>query len=321
MPFVPQSKPWPSDRALLLVHGVGDYKPGDYDRLKAALKAALGQEAWDQYAVYEMFWDPISDWFQEKLKARDLFTRLLARLKEFFDASHVGAWAAEGVGDVLWPVLHLEAREALRMACIRQIQQMIRDGRNKNIPRPDMKLSVICHSLGCFHTYEALSAAATDDELQLNTGTTGIQFDSVVMVASPVQLIRSVAGAMGKAVPNPGRLFCLRGQLLAAPGYTKRGGQFVSYARRMLSIAGDLDPVGGFLWRRKLDWAYMAIPGTDRLVEEQDIAGLPAEQDLAELIRSAIQSGQKWTMKPENPHDWIRYVEHNAERIRQWMLS
>ena len=192
MPFVPQTQPWPSDRALLLVHGIGDYKPGGYEDLKLALKAAIGGAAWDQYAVYEMFWDPVSDWFQEKLAARDLFSRLLANLKQFFDANALGAVAAEAVGDVIWPVLLLDAREALRNACILQMQQMVKDGRASNVSRPDMKLSVVCHSLGCFHTYEALCAAATDEDLQLNTSTTGIQFESVIMMASPVQTIRAV---------------------------------------------------------------------------------------------------------------------------------
>ena len=318
--FTPQTKVWPSDRALLLVHGVGDYGPGDYDRLKQALEAALGPAAYAQLAVYEMFWDPISDWFKEKLQAREVFTKLLARLKEFFDASHVGAWAAEGVGDVIWPVLHGDARDALRNAVVRQIQQMIKD-RPAGVARPDLRLSLMCHSLGCFHAYEALSAAATDEDLQLNTSTTGIQFDGVIMVASPVQMIRSVASAMGRTVPRPGGLFCLKNPALQAPGYTKRGGQFVPYARRVLSITGDLDPVGGYLWRKPLGWAYMKIPGTDRFVEPQQIAALPTEQDLATMIRAALAGNRRWTVEPNNPHDWVRYVEHNAGRIREWMLS
>jgi hypothetical protein len=101
----------------------------------------------------------------------------------------------------------------------------------------------------------------------------------------------------------------------------KRGGQFVPYMRRLLSITGDLDPVGGYLWRRKLDWAYMDIPGTDRYVEPQQIAGLESDDDLASMTQRAMQSGQHWTMQPNNPHDWVHYVEHNAERLRHWMLT
>jgi hypothetical protein len=321
MPFVPQSKAWPGDRALLLVHGVGDYKPGDYDRLKQAVEAALGPAEWASFAVYEMFWDPISDWFQEKLQAKDRITSLLAQLKQFFDASNAGAWAAEGVGDVIWPVLLLDAREALRNAVILQIQQIVKDGRAAGKKRPDMHLSLMCHSLGCFHTYEALSAAATDEELQLNTSTTGIQFSSVVMVASPVQVIRAAASALGRLVPKPGGLYCLKTPSLVAPGYTKRGGQFVPYTRRLLSLTGNLDPVGGYLGRKRLDWAYMNIPGTDRFVEEQNIVGLGGEDGLAALIAQALQSNERWTVKPNNPHDWVHYVEHNADRVRQWMLS
>jgi len=321
LPFTPQSRPWPAQRALLLIHGVGDYKPGDYDRLKDAVHAALGDPAWAEFAVYEMFWDPISAWFNEKAQAKSIFDTLLGRLKEFFPATDVGAVLAEGAGDIIWPILLLDAREALRNACIRQIQQMIKDGRAAGIARPDMKLSLMCHSLGCFHGYEALSIAATDKDLQLRTATTGIQFDSVVMVASPVQMIRSVAASLGGVVPMPSRLFCLKSPLLVAPGYTKPGGVFVPYARRMLSLTGDLDPVGGYLWRHKLDWAYMDIHGTDRFVEEQHIANLDTDQDLAHLIQAALQSGERWNVQPNNPHDWIHYVEDNADRIRQWMLA
>lgn len=321
MPFTPQSRKWPSDRALMLVHGIGDYHEGDYDRLERALESALGDEAWARYAIYEMFWDPISDWFKEKLQAKELFTRLLAQLKEFFDASHAGAWAAEGVGDVIWPVLLLDAREALRAACVRQIQQIVKDGRSAGIARPDMKLSIMAHSLGCFHTYEALSAAATDEDLQLNTSTTGIQFSSVVMIASPVQMIRAAASALGRTVPMPGRLYCLKNPVLVAPGYTKRGGQFVPYTRRLLALTGDLDPVGGHLWRRKLGWAYMDIPGSDRIVETQKLVNLQSENDLAGLIEQALAANRHWTTMPDNPHDWVQYVEHNAAALRQWMLA
>jgi hypothetical protein len=93
----------------------------------------------ERHAVYEMFWDPISDWFAEKLQAKDLVTHLLAELKQFSTRATPVPWAAEGVGDVIWPVMLRDAREALRDACIRQIQQMVKDGRAAGIKRPDMK--------------------------------------------------------------------------------------------------------------------------------------------------------------------------------------
>src|SRR5262245_54106488 len=76
--FAPQSRSWPSNRALLLVHGVGDYKPGDYDTVKAALAVALGPAQWQQLAVYEMYWDPISDWFKDKLRAKTIVAQTLS---------------------------------------------------------------------------------------------------------------------------------------------------------------------------------------------------------------------------------------------------
>ena len=41
MPFEPQSVTWSGTRALVLVHGVGDYKKGDYDRLLTSLEQAF----------------------------------------------------------------------------------------------------------------------------------------------------------------------------------------------------------------------------------------------------------------------------------------
>src|SRR5262245_48213240 len=124
MPSEPQSREWPDNRALLLVHGVGDYKPGDYDRLKKALEQALGEEEWGRTAVYEMFWDPISDWFQNRLQAGTQFAKLLGQVKGHFDASAAGAAIAEGACDVVWPIMVLDAREALRDACLLQFHQI-----------------------------------------------------------------------------------------------------------------------------------------------------------------------------------------------------
>jgi len=317
--FKAQRHDWPQDRAMLLVHGVGNYGPGDYESLKIALRNALGPDEWDSTAVYEMFWDPISDWFVEKLGAAEKVAKLVGQLRKSFDRNELGAAVAEGAGDVIWPVLHAEAREALRTAVIRQMQQMVADGRRKGLRGAELRMSVICHSLGCFHTYEALCEAAADPDSGLRPNR-GVQFDAVVMMASPVQMIASVAKAIRDAVPLPGRLHCLRTPQLQVPGYQSSRG-FFPMARRIFSLTGDLDPVGGYLFRRQQGWAYMDLPGTDKFVEPQDIAGLPDEASLAQLIRNALAGNRSWTVEPNNPHDWVGYVTRNASRIDEWLLS
>jgi hypothetical protein len=127
--------------------------------------------------------------------------------------------------------------------------------------------------------------------------------------------------AIGTAVLWPNQFWCLRESQLVVSGWRKPSGQFVFYMRRLLSIIGDLDSVGGHLCRRKLGWAYMALPGTDRHVEEQQIADFETEGGVAGFVRAALDGGQRWTVRANNPHDWIRYVDHNAERVRQWLLG
>lgn len=224
MPFTPQSVAWPSDRAILFVHGVGSYKAGDYDNVKVAFESALGADEWKRYAVYEMFWDPISDAVREKLQADGLFDKLLGGLKAIFPSTSLGAAVAEGAGDVLWPVLHADGREALRRAHIRQLQQIEKDGRAKGHARRRMKVVVASHSLGCFHTYETFGEASADDSLAIHPST-GFHVDAWIAVASPVQLIRSAAQVIQGGLPSPNRLHCLRDSHLAAPGYSMRNGR------------------------------------------------------------------------------------------------
>lgn len=40
--MTPTSQVWPKNRAILLVHGAGDAKPGDYAQLRKSLKTLLG---------------------------------------------------------------------------------------------------------------------------------------------------------------------------------------------------------------------------------------------------------------------------------------
>src|SRR6185503_10506380 len=214
-------------------------------------------------------YDVLNDWTKEKQQAANLANQLKARLKVNFETSTLGETAAEGAGDILWPVLELDARVALRDAIISQLIEVTRDGFRAGVPFRNQKISIVAHSLGCFHTYEALSAMAADPQYHMQPVPDAVQFHSVVLMASPVQLIRSVAGWLGRLVPDADNLYCLRNSHLDLPGVTTAFNRFVPSARRLISLTGTNDPVGGHLLGDKLDWAYMNIMGQESRIDHQ----------------------------------------------------
>ena len=226
MPRPVISQRWPSDRALLLCHGVGNYGPGDYDRVRDALRRAVGPAEWDSIAVYEVFYDEINDWFAQKNQVAQAVAGALQFVKGLFEPDALAQAAAEGAADVLWPVLSLPARDALRRAFITQVIQMVIDGVDPSgVSVPDQKIVLIGHSLGCFHAYEALWALATDPQYRMQPAFgDGPVFQSTLLIASPIQLIRSVAGHLGGAVPQRERLATTRAANLSVPVQTVGGG-------------------------------------------------------------------------------------------------
>jgi hypothetical protein len=306
---------------VVVIHGVGDYKKGDYNKLLASLEQAVGPAKWKTFAVYTVLYDLLNDWAAEKTQASALTDKLIERLKFHFDTSKLGALAAEGAGDVLWPVLELDARSALRDAVLAQLQQAVLDGDNAGILRRDQQISIIGHSLGCFHTYEALSAAAADPRYRMQPAIDKVQFDSVVLMASPVQVIRSVAGWLGQLVPDPDGLYCLRNSRLEMPGQTNAAGRFIPSARRFISLTGTLDPVGGYLMRRKLDWGYMNIAGQESVVDDQQLLAIDDEKGLIAALQGALAGAKGLPFTADNPHDWVGYVDRNAALVKEWLLS
>ena len=321
MSFEVQSQPWSDSRALVLVHGVGDYKKGDYNKLLLSLENAIGPAMWKKFAVYTVFYDLLNDWAAEKTQAANLLAALVDRLKLHFETSKLGEVAAESAGDVLWPVLELDARSAIRDAIIAQLQQVVLDGDRAGVARRDQKISIVGHSLGCFHTYEAISAAANDPQYRLQPVADAVQFDSVVLMASPVQIIRSAAGWIGRLIPDPDGLSCLRNTRLDLPGMTNVAGRFVPSARRFVSLTGTLDPVGGYLLRDRLDWAYMNIIGQESVVDPQDLLTIPDAKTLIASLAAAKGSAKGLPFTVNNPHDWVGYVERNAKGVKEWLVS
>jgi hypothetical protein len=307
---------------LLLCHGVGNYGPGDYDAVKQALRAAVGEPTWATIAVYEVFYDEINDWFVRKDQARDLIGRALAFVKGKLGGDDVAEAAAEGACDVIWPVLSVAARDALRRAYIGQLVRMVVDGEQSGVAPRRQKVVIMGHSLGCFHTYEALWAIANDPQYNLLPSLGECPtFRSVVLVASPVQLIRRVAEELGDAIPDPGGLATTSNTGLAVP-VDRTGGGSVAITKQLVSLTGTMDPVGGHLLGRKLAWAYMSLPDPNFVprIQAQQILSGPGGADAAALFRELV-SLRKPQLSVENPHSWERYVRTSAGEVRQWVLA
>ena len=322
----PQKQRWPDDRAVLFVHGVGNAKPGSYDALLDQVKKLLGADA-ESFAFYFLYYDQLNAWAAAKLAAADRITDLCRVIRgELTQSAETAEVIAGFAGDVIWPVLLADARNAVRAAYVAQLQQMVLDGKNNGRRRArDLHMTIIAHSLGCFHTYETLQAITADAGLGLAPATWNTQFDNVIYMASPVQLIRSVTQKLTFAIPLRDKLYSLAGGGLSAPGERDAAGELVPTVReRIVSITGNLDPVGGYFFRSRGDWAYMNLPGQLSIIDKQTPAAVPGlndEQSLAAVLRSALVSGAPPTISPENPHDWSAYVDRHASELKEWMTA
>ncbi len=313
----PQSLKWPADRAVLLVHGVGSSKPGDYDPLVAQVTNILAAGKPQRYAVYMLYYDYLNEWFSEKIQSSLALNRLIGAIRSRTTDPALGNTIADFGGDVIWPILSLDARDAMRTALLRQIRQMWMDGATAGIPIPQRHISIICHSMGCFHVYEALYEAATNPAEQLGPNQ-GVQIDNVIFMASPVQLIRTVGGDIRDAVPNPDSLACLSAAPLDLPSQSDGFGGTVPYVKQVASICGNLDPVGGYFFRARQDWAYMNLPNQISRIDQQEWVDMK-ESDLQAILQDALKDGGLPKITPNNPHDWTGYVTRHAEDLVTWL--
>lgn len=320
MPTAPISLDWPGKRALLFVHGVGNATAGDYASLVGSVRALLGPDA-AQFAIYELYYDVYNDWMTDKLPLADGVSALASQVKAEFGDDELSTAVAEFAGDVLWPVLHLAPRTIIREVYLAQLKQIVRDGIRSGVTPWDQQISIICHSLGCFHTYEALHVAATDPSHALRPLSNGTTFANVVFMASPAQLIRTVCSRIRTAVPEPDDLAVLRGDTLAMPGQSSVTGYFEPSVKRWVSISGELDPVCGFVYRRKLDRCYMDVEGQISIVDDQSLLGIRSTSDLAQRIREAVRSDGPPAITPQNPHSWQGYIDRHSDKLRQWLTE
>jgi hypothetical protein len=307
MAFTPQSFAWPGKRAVLMVHGIGNASAGKDGAFPSdALRAALGTEA-ASTAIYRLNYDFINDWLTTKTDFEGGVRALKSAVGSELGGSDMDTVIAEYAGDVLWPILSPDLRFAVRDAFAVQLQQMLLDRNNAADARGDDPLSysmtILAHSLGCFHTYEMLTAAASDPALELQPASDLVKFDSVILMASPVQLIRTIGGAIAALVPDIESVATLS-QPLAIPFETRRG-KNVRCTKNFVSVTGTHDPVGGHLLGQKLKWAYMTMPGQRSIIVPQQGLNLNSKEETAAALASAFGPDGPAI---NDPHSWTAYI-------------
>lgn len=320
MPFVPQSISWPGTRAILLIHGIGNASVGQAGSFPLdALKRVLGDEE-PEVALYVINYDFINDWVATKIDFQAGITALKAALKQKLGDGAADAEIADGIGDVLWPVLSPDLRFAVRDAIIAQLDQIQLDRAESALDRGDdpldYQVSIIAHSLGCFHAYEVLTAIANEPAHQLRPASDLVTFDSVMLMASPVQLIRTVGGKIAPIVPDLETLATLA-RPLAIPSETRRG-KVVPCTQDFISITGSHDPVGGHVLGTRLDWAYMDIPGQISTIVPQQALNIDTKDRTALALASAVATGGAHL---KDPHSWSAYIDSQARQMRGVLLT
>ncbi len=318
--FQVESKDWTGKSAVLLVHGVGNAKPGDYGDLVQEVRSLLGDKE-SEFAIYRLMYDGLHDWFAEKTQLADQLGPLLGAIGGRISATSIADTISEVVGDVLWPVLSSSARSVIREAYLAQLKQIVLDGNRCAVPTRRQKLHIICHSLGCFHTYEALHAAAAFPSHRLTPTEDAVRFQNVIFMASPVQLIRTLAGSMGATLPKRW-LATLDSSGLSVPSRLRSSSnRRIKSVAQVVSMVGELDPVGGYFFRDRGDWAYMKLPGQVEIVDPQTILEIDTEVKLKDVLKSGLRSRSRPVLTVENPHSWMGYITRHRGEINQWLLA
>jgi hypothetical protein len=135
-------------------------------------------------------------------------------------------------------------------------------------------------------------------------------------MASPVQLIRTVAGTIRPFIPDVDSLATISAPL-AIPS-ENQGGQGVPCTSDFISVTGTHDPVGGHVLGRKLDWAYMDIPGQHSVIVSQRALDIDTKEGTALALGKAFATGGP---KPNDPHAWSAYIESQTKLLRGTVLT
>lgn len=320
MAFKPQTQFWKGTRAILLVHGIGDASTGkDGAFPNESIQTVLGDEA-ATTAIYRLNYDFINDWLATKVQFEAGINALKTALKTKFGGDTLAATVSDYAGDIIWPVLSMDIRFAVRDAFLAQLQQIQIDRGETALSRGedplDYQVTIIAHSLGCFHTYEVLTAAATEPSHELRPASDLVTFDSVILMASPVQLIRTIAAIIGAVVPEKSSLASLADSL-AIPSETRKG-KTVSCTKDFISMTGTHDPVGGHLMGKRLDWAFMDIPGQHSVIVSQQVLDIDTSGGTASALAHAFAAGGP---SVNDPHSWTAYIDGQAKVLRGVLLT
>ncbi len=327
MPFKPVSiTNWPADRAVLFVHGIGNASEGGISSFPIdEFKTALGADA-KRFAIYTLNYDFINDWLATKTQlAANLLVLKKAIAKGFGSDALAGA-IAEYAGDIFWPVLSADIRLAVRDAFVAQAEQIQIDRGEAALARGDdpreYQVSIIAHSLGCLHTYELLAATANDPHYHLQPFTDHARWQSVFLMASPVQLIRTVGNGIRSTIPDIDSLACLSKSDLAVPAEDD-GETITSCTRQFVSIAGTMDPVGGYLLGKKQKWAYMdlGLPKKDAVIDPETLIGNDPTASLMQTLQTGARGAMSGNASINDPHSWSQYVVRNAAKLREALLT
>ncbi len=320
-------KPWTSNRAVLFVHGIGDTTQLNYQAIELRLREILGSDS-GKLAYYGYAYDKYNDMFKDKAQATATLTKAI---KDYIPVEGIdeaaGNAIAEFLLDVLWPIAVEDARLLIQSDYIKTLQEMVKDGVVSGFPAADQKISIICHSLGCFQTYEILHRCARELQEGLTPATHGVHFQNVIFMASPVQLIRTIAGGLPFL---PKGLYCLQNGPLRAPSQISTdlsGVAFENYSvRNWISIAGDLDPVGGHWLGKKLKSFYMDVPAINQFsgqqshIDDESLFNIHTLKDWIALIADIAQ--KKSVGSPVNdPHSWSEYIERHAADLKKWLMA
>ncbi|MEO8561808.1 MAG: hypothetical protein ABI601_07015 [bacterium] len=322
-----QSIPWTGTRAVLLIHGVGNAKVGDYVDLVGQIERVLGPASAES-VVYTFYYDQVNDWFADKQQAGLLVGSFLQSMRSLLatvqldvsDPVSLGNSIADLVGDVVWPVLLADARNAVKSTLIEQLFQIVEDAGTAGVPPRQMELSVVAHSMGCFHLYETLQTIAEDTSLGLGPVSGGLQLANVIYMASPVQLIRSVMERIAVLVPQKESIRSLS-KPLAIPVQSSVE-ESRPLARHTAAITGNLDPVGGHFFRAEPAWAFMNMAGQDTIIDQQQLASVNGSEalDLTEVLHTALRDRSAPVITPNNPHSWSEYVRRHEADLRTWLV-
>jgi len=310
-------KKWTDKHAILLVHGVGDAKPGDYDDLNVDIRELLGADA-DKFAIYLPYYDELNDWVTEKHQLGAGLDHITAYLKLKYSFIPSGKDLAEILGDVIWPMMSLSSRYMIKDFLLKQLTQISLDGIAANVPLKFQHISIICHSFGCFHVYELLHKIAFNPFHGLTPYTNAFQLENVIFMASPVQLVRTVGRSMGSLVPPGLAALDIRG--LFSPSETKYGKTKFS-TKRWVSITGNMDPVGGHILGNKLNWGYMDVqdpdlfPGQESFIDQQTLITV---KDILKILDGSSTMSVVSSIK--NPHSWNGYVNRHEQELRRWLI-